>query len=103
MPGLKSPTGAQNSPVEKPCNIILYFVGCPPRSMVLDDIVSLPTPTISVQFLLYVFSCRRSMLVGSCLFFLPVLVLQIVVIWAAHERTQAQGLSALPSCPVSVL
>lgn len=67
-----------------------------------DDIVSLPTPTISVRFLLYVFSCRRSLLVGSCLF-LPVLVLQIVVIWAAHERTQAQGLSALPSCPVSVL
>ena len=35
--------------------------------------------------------------------FLSVLALQIVVIWAARERTQAQGLSALPSCPVCIV
>ena len=53
---------------ENLCNvIILQFVSCPPGDMGLDYIASLPFLLISRWFLLYVFSCRRSFLVDSCL------------------------------------
>ena len=48
--------------------VIHQFVGCPPRVMGLDFIKDLPFLPVSVWFLLYVFNCRRSLLVGSGLF-----------------------------------
>ena len=48
--------------------IILQFVGHPTGVMGLDYIVSPPVLPTPLWFLLYVFSCRRSFLVGSGLF-----------------------------------
>ena len=42
--------------------------GFPPRGMGLDYIMSLPLLPISLWFLLFLFSCKRSFLVGSSLF-----------------------------------
>ena len=54
---------------ENLCNItILQFVGCLPRDMGFDYIASPPLLLVSFWFLLYVFSYRRSFLVGSSLF-----------------------------------
>lgn len=47
--------------------IILSFVDHPPVGMQLDYITSVPAP-VSLWFLLYIFWCRRSSLVGSSLF-----------------------------------
>ena len=44
------------------------FVGHSPRGMGLDYIVNSPLLPVSLWFFLYVFSCRRSFLVGSGLF-----------------------------------
>ena len=46
--------------------VIHHFVGCPPGFW--DFIKDLPFLPVSVWFLLYVFNCRRSLLVGSGLF-----------------------------------
>ena len=62
--GLRTLTALENH-----CNIIiLQFVGHPPRVMGLDYIASLPLLPVSLWFVLYVFSYRRSFLVGSVLF-----------------------------------
>ena len=61
--------GAQNSHYSGRTSaivIILHFVCCPPQGMTLYW-ESAP-PTLLVVILLYVFSCRRSFLVGSGLF-----------------------------------
>ena len=47
--------------------IILSFVDHPPVGMQLDYITSVPAP-VSLWFLLCIFSCRRSSLVGSSFF-----------------------------------
>ena len=47
--------------------IILSFVDHSPVGMQLDYITSVPAP-VSLWFRLYIFSCRRSSLVGSSFF-----------------------------------
>ena len=64
--------------------------------MGFDYITSPPLLRVSLWFLLYVSSCRRSFLVGSSLF-LSMVILQIVMILCACERRWAQGLFTLPS------
>ena len=61
--------GAQNSLMGGPLQIIiLQFVGCLSRDMGFDYISSPPLLPVSLWFLPYVFSCRRSFPVGSSLF-----------------------------------
>ena len=55
------------TPVENLYTVVIHhFVGCPPGFW--DFIKDLPFLSVSVWFLLYVFNCRRSLLVGSGLF-----------------------------------
>ena len=48
--------------------IILLLVGCPFKGIGLDYVVTLPLLSVSLWFLLYIFSYTRSFLVGSSLF-----------------------------------
>ena len=66
--------------------IILQLVGCPPRGVEFDYISSLPLLPISLRFLLYVFSCRRSFLVGSSLFSLMVVLQRVVTLMCLPEE-----------------
>ena len=56
------------TPVRGTSAVPLQLVGCPPKGMGLDYMVSSPLLPISVWLLLYVFSCRRSFLVGLVFF-----------------------------------
>ena len=70
-PWAEEPDRADNSLLWENCHniIIIQFVSHPLGDMEFDYITNLPFLPISLWFLLYAFSCRRSFLVVSFFFF----------------------------------